>query len=79
MNSVEDGRLSFDALALFAIFLAVDRALLVSMVESCTGAPFFAIGLSLFTKLGACALDGRLNDSCAPRRHSGASRRETEP
>jgi hypothetical protein len=47
------------ALALFAIFSAIDGALLVGMMESWTGAPFVLIGLSYFTKLGACALGGR--------------------
>ena len=46
------------ALALFAIFLGVDGALLVGMMESWTGAPFALIGLSCLTKLWACALGG---------------------
>lgn len=48
-----------NALALFAIFLVVDGALLVGMTESWTGAAFVLIGLSYLTKLGACALGGR--------------------
>jgi hypothetical protein len=47
------------ALALFAIFLAIDGALMVAMMESWTGASFGLIGLSCLTKLGACALGGR--------------------
>jgi hypothetical protein len=47
------------ALALFAIFLAVDGALLVGMIESWTDVPFVLVGLSCLTKLGACALGGR--------------------
>ena len=47
------------ALALFAIFAAIDGALLVGMVESWTGLPFVLVGLSYFTKLVACALGGR--------------------
>jgi len=46
------------ALALFAIFLVIDGALLVGMTESWTGAPFVLIGLSYLTKLCACALGG---------------------
>ena len=46
------------ALALFAIFLVIDGALLVGMTESWTGAPFVLIGLSYLTKLFACALGG---------------------
>jgi len=46
------------ALALFAIFLAIDGALLVGMMESWTGAPFVLIGLSCLTKLCACAFGG---------------------
>ena len=47
------------ALALFAIFLVIDGALLVGMTESWTGAPVVLFGLSYLTKLGACALGGR--------------------
>lgn len=47
------------ALALFAIFFAIDGALLVGMMESWTGAPVVLIGLSYLTKLCACALGGR--------------------
>jgi hypothetical protein len=47
------------ALALFCIFLVIDGALLVAMMESWTGAPFVLIGLSYLTKLCACALGGR--------------------
>ena len=47
------------ALALFAIFVAIDGALLVAMTESWTGAPVVLIGISYLTKLGACALGGR--------------------
>jgi len=47
------------ALALFAIFLAIDGALLVGMTESWTDVPFALFGLSCLTKLGACALGGR--------------------
>jgi hypothetical protein len=46
------------ALALFAIFLVIDGALLVGMVESWTGVPFVLFGLSCLTKLWACALGG---------------------
>jgi hypothetical protein len=47
------------ALALFAIFVVVDGALLVGMTESWTGVPFVPLGLSCVTKLVACALGGR--------------------
>ena len=47
------------ALALFAIFVAIDGALLVGMTESWTGTPFVLIGLSYLTKLCACELGGR--------------------
>ena len=47
------------ALALFAIFVVVDGALLVGMTESWTGVPFVLVALSYFTKLIACALGGR--------------------
>jgi hypothetical protein len=47
------------ALALFAILLVIDGALLVIMMESWTGAAFVLIGLSYLTKLCACALGGR--------------------
>jgi hypothetical protein len=47
------------ALALFAIFLAIDGALLVGMVESWSTVPFVLSGLSYLTKLCACALGGR--------------------
>ena len=47
------------ALALFAIFLVIDGALVVGMTESWTGVPFGLFGLSYLTKLGACALGGR--------------------
>jgi hypothetical protein len=47
------------ALALFAIFAAIDSALLVGMVETWSGFPFVAVGLSYVTKLVACALGGR--------------------
>jgi FtsH-binding integral membrane protein len=47
------------ALALFAIFAAIDGALLVGMVESWIGAPVILIGLSYLTKLCVCALGGR--------------------
>jgi FtsH-binding integral membrane protein len=47
------------ALALFAVFFAIDGALLVSMTENWTGAAVVLIGLSYLTKLGACALGGR--------------------
>jgi hypothetical protein len=46
------------ALALFAIFVVIDGALLVSMMESWTDAPFVLIGVSYLTKLCACALGG---------------------
>ena len=46
------------ALALFAIFLVIDGALLVGMMESWTDAPVVLIGLSYLTKLCACALGG---------------------
>jgi hypothetical protein len=47
------------AIALFAIFLGIDGALLVGMTESWTEAPFVLIGLSYLTKFCACALGGR--------------------
>jgi hypothetical protein len=47
------------ALALFAIFVAIDGAMLVGMTESWTAAAFFPIGLSYLTKCCACALGGR--------------------
>ncbi len=47
------------ALALFAIFLVIDGALLVGMTETWTGASVVLIGLSFVTKLIACALGGR--------------------
>ena len=47
------------ALALFAIFLVIDGALLVGMTESWTDAPVVLIGLSYLTKLCACAFGGR--------------------
>ena len=47
------------ALALFAIFFAIDGALLVGMTERWTGALLGVSGLSFLTKLGACALGGR--------------------
>lgn len=47
------------ALALFGIFLVIDGALLVGMMESWTGAPLLLIGLSYLSKLCACALGGR--------------------
>jgi hypothetical protein len=47
------------ALALFAIFAAVDGGLLVGMTESWTGFPFVLVGLSYVTKLPACVLGGR--------------------
>lgn len=47
------------ALALFAVFLAIDGGLLVAMIDSWTGVPLAPIGLSYLTKLGACALGGR--------------------
>ena len=47
------------ALALFAIFLVIDGALLVGMVESWTRVPVVLLGLSCLTKLCACALGGR--------------------
>ena len=46
------------ALALFAIFLVIDGALLVGMMESWTVAAVVMIGLSCLTKLSACALGG---------------------
>ena len=46
------------ALALFAIFLVIDGALLVGMTESWTDAPVVLIGLSYLTKLCACAFGG---------------------
>ena len=52
-------RLRPTALALFAIFFVIDGALLVTMTESWTSAPFVLIGLSYLTKLCACALGGR--------------------
>jgi hypothetical protein len=47
------------ALALFAIFLAIDGALLVGMTESWSDVPFVLAGLSYVTKFFACALGGR--------------------
>ena len=47
------------ALALFAIFLAIDGALLVAMAEGWSRVPFVLFGLSYLTKLCACALGGR--------------------
>jgi hypothetical protein len=47
------------ALALFAIFLVIDAAMLVGMVENWTEVPFVLFGLSYLTKLVACALGGR--------------------
>ena len=47
------------ALALFAIFLVIDGALLVGMIEDWTRVPLVLIGLSYLTKLCACALGGR--------------------
>ena len=47
------------ALALFAIFVVMDGALLIAMTERWTGAALLLIGLSFLTKLGACALGGR--------------------
>ena len=47
------------ALALFALFLVIDGALLMGMTESWADAPIVLIGLSYLTKLGACALGGR--------------------
>ena len=47
------------ALALFAIFLVIDGALLVGMMENWTRVAFVQFGLSCLTKLGACALGGR--------------------
>jgi hypothetical protein len=47
------------SLALFGIFLLIDGALLVAMMESWTGAPVLLIGLSCLTKFFACALGGR--------------------
>jgi hypothetical protein len=46
------------ALARFALFLVIDGALLVGMMDSWAGAPWVLIGLSHLTKLGACALGG---------------------
>lgn len=47
------------ALALFAIFVVIDGALLVGMTENWTGTSLILIGLSYVTKLCACALGGR--------------------
>ena len=47
------------ALALFAVFLVIDGALLMGMTENWADAPIVLIGLSYLTKLGACALGGR--------------------
>lgn len=47
------------ALALFAVFVVIDGALMVSMAESWTGFMFAVVGLSYATKLGACVLGGR--------------------
>ena len=47
------------ALALFAIFVVIDWALLVVMIENWTSVPFVPFGLSYLTKLCACALGGR--------------------
>ena len=46
------------ALALFAILIVIDGALLVGMMESWTGAAVVLIGLSYLTKLCACAFGG---------------------
>jgi hypothetical protein len=46
------------ALALFAVFFAIDGALLVGLTESWAGAPLVLIGLSYLTKLIACAFGG---------------------
>ena len=46
------------ALALFAIFLVVDGALLVGMTERWTAALFVQVGLSYLTKLCAGAFGG---------------------
>jgi hypothetical protein len=47
------------ALALFAITVSIDGALLAGMMESWTGLAIVQIGLSYLTKLFACALGGR--------------------
>jgi hypothetical protein len=47
------------ALALFAIFVVIDAALLVGMTESWSLVALGLVGLSYFTKLVACALGGR--------------------
>jgi hypothetical protein len=47
------------ALALFAVFFIVDGGLLVSMIESWSGAPVVMIVVSYLAKLAACALGGR--------------------
>ena len=47
------------ALALFAITIVIDGALMVGMVEDWTGVLVVMVGLSYLTKLGACALGGR--------------------
>ena len=47
------------ALALFGIFVVIDGALLVGMMDSWTGAAVLLIGLSYLSKLCACALGGR--------------------
>ena len=47
------------ALALFALLVVIDGALLVVMVENWTGVDVVVVGLSYLTKLGACVLGGR--------------------
>ncbi|MBL8238349.1 MAG: hypothetical protein JNM66_13070 [Bryobacterales bacterium] len=47
------------ALALFAVFLFIDLALLTGMTDDWTGVPYLLFGVSYLTKLGACALGGR--------------------
>jgi hypothetical protein len=47
------------ALALFTIFVVIDGALLIAMVESWTDVPLVLFGLSYVTKFFACALGGR--------------------
>lgn len=47
------------ALALFGVFLAIDGALVVGMIDSWTGALLLLIAVSYLAKLCACALGGR--------------------
>ena len=47
------------ALALFAIFVVMDVALVVAMTDNWSSVPFVLFGVSYLTKLCACALGGR--------------------